>query len=338
MTRVLSKYFVFVVSMLLVLSLLILVLGKIQLESQQRYAAEFDVVSGLKSGEVVRLAGVDVGRVRSVDVDGRAARVEFDVNSAIRLTDDATLQVRYENLLGDRYLNVTNGKHSATPLPAGGTIGAANTAPALDLDALLGGLAPLSRSLQPEQVNRLSGELLSVLQGQGGTITGILQQIAALTSSLADRDALIGSTVTNLNTVLATVSDDSERFSTVLDQLQHLTTGLAEQKTPITDALEHIDQGAATVTDLLTDDRPAIQNDIAQLNRTATVLDDGSAQIEAVLSELPKAYQRLSRLGAYGSFFNFYLCAVTVKVDGPGGDPIITKLVQQKTGRCVTPQ
>lgn len=338
MIRTLAKYLTFVVSMVLVLVLLILVLGNIQLGDRTSYAAEFDDASGLKSGEVVRLAGVDVGRVESVDVDKRAARIEFAVSSAVRLAKDSRLQVRYANLLGDRYLEITNGDHVATPLREGATIPVSNTAAALDLDALLGGLAPLSRSLQPDQVNRLSGELLSVLQGQGGTITGILQQVAELTSNLADRDALIGSTIANLNTVLGTLDEDSESFSTVVDQLQQLSTGLAQQRTPITDALVHIDGAADTVADLLVDDRRPIAEDIAQLNRTATVLDDGSAQIDAVLSQLPEAYQRLSRLGAYGSFFNFYLCAVTVKIDGPGGEPIITKLVQQKTGRCVTPQ
>ncbi|MCS4257867.1 phospholipid/cholesterol/gamma-HCH transport system substrate-binding protein [Rhodococcus erythropolis] len=338
MNKAAIKFGVFGIAMLFVLVLLILVLGQLRLDSRTAYHADFADVSGLTAGQVVRISGVDVGRVQEVDLDGRTARVTFDVVDNIRLTPDAMLQVRYQNLLGDRYLEVTNGADIADPMPADATYPSAQTASALDVDALLGGLAPLTRSLDPAQIDRLSGELLQVLQGQGGTVTGILQQVAALTSHLADRDALIGAVITNLGTVLQTVGDDSGALSSIIDQLQGLVTRLSEQSAPISDALVSVNAGSAALADLLLDDRPAISGDIAQLNRTATVLDDGSAQIEAVLTELPQAYRQLSRLGSYGSFFNFYLCAVTLEVDGPGGAPIIAKLVQQQQGRCVTPQ
>ena len=332
------KFGVFGVLMIVVLVLLVLVLGQMRLDSRTAYQADFADVSGLTAGQVVRIAGVDVGRVQDVDLDGRQAHVKFDVVDNVRITQDATLQVRYQNLLGDRYLEVTNGPDIADPMPEDGTFPVEQTKAALDIDALLGGLAPLTRSLNPEQVDRLSGELISVLQGQGGTVTGILQQVAALTSQLADRDALIGSVITNLGTVLQTVGDDGPALSNIIDQLQGLVTRLSEQGGSISDALVSINGGSATLSSLLLDDRPTIQSDISELNRTATVLDDGSAQIETVLSQLPDAYKRLSRLGSYGSFFNFYLCAVTLEVDGPGGQPIIAKLVQQEQGRCVTPQ
>ncbi|MDV7353892.1 MCE family protein [Rhodococcus oxybenzonivorans] len=332
------KFGSFALVMLLVLALLVLVLGQIRLDHRTEYHAEFAEVSGLAEGDVVRLAGVDVGRVHAVELHGRNVAVEFDVARGVAVTSDARLQVRYANLLGDRYLELANGDRLDEVMPVGGTFPLTQTEAALDIDSLLGGLAPLARSLEPDQIDRLTGELIRVLQGQGGTITSILHEIAVLTSTLADRDALIGSVITNLGTVLGTIGDDSDAFTRVIDHLQQLVAAVAERNTPIADAIVHVDSASATLTDLLVADRPAIAADIAQTNRAATLLDDGSAQVEAVLSALPEAYQRLTRLGAYGSFFNFYLCAVTVKVDGPGGAPIVTKLVQQKQGRCVTPQ
>src|SRR3546814_19361494 len=73
------------------------------------------------------------------------------------------------------------------------------TSPALDLDLLLGGFKPLLRSLDPQQVNDLSGALLQVLQGQGGTLVSLLGNTSSFTSTLADRDQLIGDVITNLN-------------------------------------------------------------------------------------------------------------------------------------------
>ncbi|MFD6451177.1 MULTISPECIES: MCE family protein [unclassified Nocardia] len=332
------KFGSFTLVMVMVLGLLVLVLGRIRLDSRIDYRAEFADVSGLAEGDVVRVAGVDVGRVGAVDLRGRDVDVVFDIARDIRVTSDARLTVRYSNLLGDRYLELVNGDHLDEPMQEGGTFPFAQTNPALDIDSLLGGLAPLTRSLEPEQIDRLTGELIRVLQGQGGTITGILQEIAILTSTLADRDALIGSVITNLGAVLGTVGNDSGALSRVIDHMQQLVSALAERGTPIADALVQVESASTTLADLLIADRQPIRDDIAQANRTATLLDDGSAQIEAVLTALPEAYQRLTRLGAYGSFFNFYLCAVTLKIDGPAGAPIVTKLVQQKQGRCVTPQ
>ena len=116
--------------------------------------------------------------------------------------------VRYENLIGDRYL----------ALEEGAGLGATNCnrdrpsrwhgpSPALDVDALIGGFRPLFRALDPDQVNALSGELLRVFQGQGGTISSVLAQTSALTTTLAGRDELIGEVITNLNTVLGTFAD-----------------------------------------------------------------------------------------------------------------------------------
>ncbi|MFI9408687.1 MCE family protein [Nocardia gamkensis] len=332
------KFGAFALVMVMLLTVLALVLGQLRLDSRTGYQAEFTDVSGLQDGDIVRLAGVDVGRVGEVELDGRTVHIDFDVADNIRVTSDAQLQVRYANLLGDRYLEIKNGNRIDDPMPADGTFSFDQTKPALDIDALVGGLAPLTRSLEPEQVDRLTSELIRVVQGQGGTIAGVLQEVAVLTSKLADRDQLIGAVITNLGSVLRTVGDNSDAFSRVIDHLQRLVSTLAERSVPISDALVHIDSAAASVSDLLIADRPAIQADIAELNRTATLLDDGSAQIESVLTRLPDTYARLSRLGSYGSFFNFYLCTVTVKIDGPGGAPIITKLVQQEQGRCVTPK
>lgn len=338
MTKTTVKFGIFGVAMIFVLVMLILVLGRIRLDSRTPYEAIFADTSGLTSGQEVRIAGVDVGRVHAVDLDGRRAHVQFDVMDTVQITENAILQVRYQNLLGDRYLEITNGPARSEAMPEGGVFPVEQTKPALDIDALLGGLAPLTRSLEPEQIDQLSGDLLRVLQGQGGSVTGILQQVAVLTNQLADRDVLIGAVIAELGTTLESIGKDRGAVSTIIDRLQQLVTRLSSQSVPIAEALAHLDDGSATLADLLLDDRAAVQGVVTETHRTATLLDDGSEQIESVLSELPEAYRRLSRLGSYGSFFNFYLCSVSIRVDGPGGDPIEAKLVQQDQGRCVTPQ
>ena len=107
-------------------------------------------MSGLKPGDKVRIAGVPVGSVEKVSIDDdNLAEVEFTVDTKYSLFDGTKATVRYENLVGDRYMELLEGAGSVEPLPDGGSIPVENTSPALDLDLLLGGFKPLLRALDP---------------------------------------------------------------------------------------------------------------------------------------------------------------------------------------------
>src|SRR4029078_2636290 len=120
-----------------------------------------------------------------------------------QLFDGTTASVRYLNLIGDRYLELKRGE-SDKRLSAGGTIPPEHPEPALDLDALIGGFRPLFRALDPDKVNNIAQSIITIFQGQGGTINDILDQTGQLTSALADRDQAIGDVIRNLNNVLDT--------------------------------------------------------------------------------------------------------------------------------------
>ena len=132
---------------------------------------------------------------RSSCIDGgRRVKVDFDVDRTSPLFQGTTASIRYLNLIGDRYLELKRGDNDQR-LPAGGTIPIERTEPALDLDALIGGFRPLFRALDPDKVNNIAQSIITIFQGQGGTINDILDQTAQLTSALADRDQAIGEVI-----------------------------------------------------------------------------------------------------------------------------------------------
>lgn len=329
------KFSVFALVMILIAGGLVVVFGQMRFDSRNGYKAVFSNVSGLRTGEFVQIAGVEVGKVDKITiVDNAQAEVEFSLDREVSLMTSTRASVRWSNLIGDHYLELIEGAAPAEPLPVGGTIPIENTAAALDLDALLGGFKPLFKALDPDQVNRLSSSLITVFQGQGGSIADVLNQTAQLTGALADRDQLIGSVITNFNTVLRTVDQHNEQFSQGIDNLQQLVSGLAQQSDPITNSLAHINDASATVASLLGQVRPNIVNDVHQLDRTAAQLNSDSEFLDSVLGRLPTVYQKLSRLGLYGDFFSFYICDATLKVNGPEGNPVLIPIVGQRAGRC----
>ncbi|MHA7662518.1 MCE family protein [Mycolicibacterium sp. HS_4_1] len=314
---------------------LILVFAQLRFQTQRTYVAEFTDVSGLKEGEFVRIAGVEVGQVGKISVDTKAVvHVRFSADDTVTLTQGTGAAIRYDNLVGDRYLELTEGVGGVGKLAPGQVIPVDRTTPALDLDALIGGFRPLFRALDPDQVNALSEQLIQAFQGQGDAIGTFLDQTAAFTSTLADRDQLIGQVVTNLNTVLGSLGQQSAQFDKAIDQLAHLVKGLAERKTDISNAIAHTNAAAASLADLLVQARPAVKNAVKEADRTAGVVVGDRDYMNNLLNILPDAYQALSRQAIYGDYFSFYLCDAILKLNGKGGQPVFVKVASQTTGRC----
>ncbi len=192
-----SKLAIFTAVSLLVTGTLVAIMGRFGNGPTEEYSAIFTNASLLQEGDDVRVAGVVLGKVEKVErYQDDDAKVTFSVAKDLPLTTQTQVEIRYLNLVGDRYLTVLQGKPGAPTMKPGSTIGRDRTTPALNLTALYNGFAPLFSALEPQDVNELSLNLIKVLQGEGGTIEGLLQHTASLTSALADRDQLIGQVIT----------------------------------------------------------------------------------------------------------------------------------------------
>ena len=314
---------------------LIAVFGQLRFEDRTGYHAVFSNISGLKSGNFVRIAGVEVGKVGDLTLhrDGTVT-IDFTADKGVRLSEGTKAVVRYENLIGDRYLALEEGPGPPRWLPPGATIPLARTSPALDIDALIGGFRPLFRALDPDQVNAMSGELLRIFQGQGGTLASVLAQTSMLTSTLAGRGELIGELITNLNTVLHTFGTRDREFSDGLDKLSQLMDGLAQRKTDISTGLAYINAAAGSIADLLVQARQPIKDVVRETDRMSGQVLSDRDYVDGLLKSLPDVYQVLSRQGLTGDYFGFYFCEVLLKLNGKGGNPIYVKLLSQPSGRC----
>ena len=314
---------------------LIAVFGQLRFEDRTGYHAVFSNISGLKAGNFVRIAGVEAGKVGDLTLhrDGTVS-IDFTVDKGVRLSEGTKAVVRYENLIGDRYLALEEGPGPPRWLPPGATIPLARTSPALDIDALIGGFRPLFRALDPDQVNAMSGELLRIFQGQGGTLASVLAQTSMLTSTLAGRGELIGELITNLTTVLHTFGTRDREFSDGLDKLSQLMDGLAQRKTDISTGLAYINAAAGSIADLLVQARQPIKDVVRETDRMSGQVLSDRDYVDGLLKSLPDVYQVLSRQGLTGDYFGFYFCEVLLKLNGKGGNPIYVKLLSQPSGRC----
>ncbi|TQL68438.1 phospholipid/cholesterol/gamma-HCH transport system substrate-binding protein [Nocardioides albertanoniae] len=360
-----TKLAIFTVVSVLVTATLASIMGNVGFGDRVLYRAEFSTASGLGEGDDVRVAGITVGEVLSVDIEGGDhAMVSFRIDKTVPLTSASGAQVRYLNLVGDRYLALTQDASSkepgpgettgatsassvsdsedvapseATPLRKGQAIAMSNTTPALDLTELFNGFQPLFQALQPKDVNKLSLNLIRVLQGEGGTIASLLSETASLTSALAERDQLIGDVITNLSKTLSTVNAHHAELADLIKQLSGWMKDLARDKEAIGDSISSIGDLTDELAGLLTDVRPFVKKDIKELKRVVGVLNkpDNQKLLDKTLERLPETLESQARIGSYGSWYNYYLCDLDFSIKLPSlGDVLdnspAVKAIQKK--------
>ncbi len=193
------------------------------------------------------------------------------------------------------------------------------------------------QSLDPEKVNTIAQSIVTVFQGQGGTINDILDQTASLTAALADRDQAIGEVIKNLNTVLDTTVKHQQQFDDTVQNFETLITGLKNRADPIAGSVADISDAAGTIADLLADNRPLLQQTVSKLEIIQQPLVEQKDGLNDLLTRLPTALKIIGRAGGvYGDFFNFYACDVSLKLNGlqPGGPVRTVKVWSQPSGRC----
>jgi phospholipid/cholesterol/gamma-HCH transport system substrate-binding protein len=331
------RFTIFVIVCVLALFALLAIFAQFRFQDARVYKAQFTNVSGLQAGDFVRIAGVEVGKVNDIDLQrDSTVTVAFSADPSVVLTAGSRAVIRFDNLIGGRYLALEEGTGKTERLDPGDTIPLARTAPALDLDALIGGFRPLFRALDAGQVNALSGQLIAAFQGQGATIASFLSQTASATNTLADRDQLIGQVINNLNTVLGSLAEHSDKFDKAVTSLSELVKGLAARKSDIATALAYENEVAATVSDLMSQARPPLKEVVAQTDRAAGLVLADHEYFDKILDTLPDKYRLLGRQGLYGDFFSFYLCDAVLKLNGKGGQPVYVKVAGQDTGRCAS--
>ncbi|TYL55930.1 MCE family protein [Nocardioides sp. BGMRC 2183] len=335
LAQVAVKSLIFTVATVLATMMLAITIRNSDGGASSNYTAVFTDATSVNRGDDVRMAGVKVGTVQSVGVtDKRLAEIEFTIRDDVEVAAGTVVQLRFRNLVGQRYLalipppvttSATSAGDSAAPAIPGETIDPGHTfeleetRPALDLTHLFNGFRPLLRLLDPEDVNQLSAQIVAVFQGEGATVEGLLDSTASLTSTLAEKDQVIGELITSLSSVLTTVDDRSDQLDTTLVTMQQLVSGLAEDRSSIGNAIAGMGELTTSVADLLGESRPALRGSIRHLDKLSTTLDDNSGEVERFLEMLPTKLDQIGRLGSYGSWLNFYLCSMKGRIPMPEG-------------------
>lgn len=283
------------------------------------HTAVFTDVTSLHEGDDVRMSGVKVGSVDDIEViDQNKAEVTFNIERSVALYEGTELHLRFRNLVGERYIAVEQGDQ-VTLLEDGHAFDVDATRPALDLTMLFNGFQPLMRMLSPEDMNNLSYQIIQVFQGEGATVEELVSSTASLTTTIADRDEVIGELIDNLNDVLVVVNDRSEDLETTIVTLEEFVGALADDREVLGTAVEGMGELTVSISELLEEGREPLRESIESLGDLSANLSSESEVLDDFFATLPTKLDQIGRLGSYGSWFNFYLCEITGDIPDPEG-------------------
>lgn len=331
----LLRLVVFMVTTALATSVLIITIGNLSFGATKDYSADFVDATGVNKGDDIRIAGVKVGTVQEVEiVEADRARVTFSVDADTRLDEATYAQIKYRNLIGQRYISLTQQGDGGQQLKENDAIPVDRTKGALDLTALFNGFKPLFQALSPDDINKLSYEIVQVFQGEGGTVEGLLSSTASVTQTLADRDQVIGELLTNLDYVLDHVADRDKQLTNLIDSFRALVGGLNEDREAILGSLDSISELSVQTAALVTDIKDPFIKDIKELRKVAGTLDDNRREIDRALQVLPIKLTKIGRTATYGSWFNFYLCHFKATIIVPGAPAPISANYGVTADRC----
>ncbi|MFE1593014.1 MlaD family protein [Nocardia sp. NPDC058705] len=279
------------------------------------YSALFTDVLGLRVGDDVRMAGVRVGRVDKIDfTDDYLARVDFQIEDRQHLTDTTKALVRYQNLIGQRYVALAAGEAAGVRVPPGSQIPLTRTEPSFDVSSLLSGFEPLFSVLQPDQINSLSETLIQALQGNEISLSALITQAAELADTFGQRDEILGDVLVNLSSVMAGLANRSGELETLITQTRSLMDGLYAEGQALKSSVDRV----ATATDSLVTLIGQVKPGMGQAQRTATqgvmMLIYNGAALDRAAVELPDFLNGVARFTSYGAYGNAYICRLDVSL------------------------
>ena len=287
--------------------------------------AQFTDATGLLKGDVVKAAGVTVGRVESIELENGLALVTMSIEEGNELPADLNAEVRFRNLIGQRMVTLVQGHTGAEGLlEPGTTIPLAQTEAAFDLTELFNGLRPLIRSTDPEDINTVTHALVQALKGRGGQVESLLANISDISDVVASRDSQLTTLLRNLNVVTEDIAGRDQQLQSTVADLNTFLGELQANKDELSAALVSLNDAAGRLGRLVENNDVAIESEIEDLATLLDAVDDKRADLRGALRALPEMLVGVERVNTYGQWSMIHLinaCKDDLGICGRRGTP-----------------
>ncbi|MGI8329219.1 MCE family protein [Actinomadura scrupuli] len=272
-------------------------------------SATFEDASGLRAGDQVKIAGAPVGRVDSVRVvDGRA-RVGFTVDDGVHVPADSQAAIRWRDALGRRVVYLMPGTSPDSMRP--GTH-ITRTRSVVDSGELINDLAPLTRSLDADQVNQLLVSLSQALDGNADDLGDLIANVDTLSATIATRRRTLSRMLADYSTVTALIARRDKQIGQSVDNLVELSGAFTRNRALIDDTLVQLSLLARTSNDVLGKNSDQLGQVLARLAVLTGGVRRNTAVLAQVLREAGPKLQHIFAAVDNGRFIDVAVPCVTL--------------------------
>ncbi|MFB4297593.1 MCE family protein [Actinomadura sp. NTSP31] len=261
--------------------------------------ATFDDVSGLRSGDQVKVAGTPVGRVTSVKVaDGRAV-VAMKIDDSLHIPADSSAVIRWKDLIGKREIYLETGT-SATRLKDGQRL--SRTRSAADLGALINDLGPLVGGIDPNEINKILQSFATALDGNQDKVNQMATNLGALLQTLGARSDTIRQMIGNYKTVTDALAARDRQIAQTITNLTDLTRAFAQDRAALGTASTRLGDLATNLDTVLGGSAPQLGRLVGGTADLMEIAHRRMRDLDKMVKSLPSALQALLTLMDGGKF------------------------------------
>ncbi|AHI01601.1 MCE family protein [Kutzneria viridogrisea] len=278
------------------------------------YAADFTEAAGLKPSDEVRIAGVKVGKVRTVALDGDHVRIEFRVDGTW-VGDQTTAAIKIKTLLGQKYLALD--PQGNTALNPGTEIPRNRTLSPYDVNEAFNGLATTVGQVDTNQLAQSFTVLSNTFSNTPQDVKSALTGLSSLSKTISTRDQQLAKLLGNTSQITKTLSDRDAQFQTLLSDGNLLLGEINNRKNAITALLKGTKALSQQLQGLVADNASQLKPALQQLDRVSTVLQANQDNLEQGLAKLAPFYRVFTNTLGSGRWFDMYLCGLLPPSVGP---------------------
>lgn len=274
-------------------------------DGTKHYEAEFAEAAGLQPGDEVQVAGVKVGKVDNVELNGSRVRVGLDVEESARLGTQSTAAIKVLTVLGKKFVElVPRGQGS---LEDGATIPLVRTRSPYDVTQALSDLTGTVEDLDVKTITGAIDATSSVLEELPPNLRTSLKGMSRLSQTIASRDKALGELLDHAEGVSGVLAARNKQISTLLADGSTLLTALNERKQTIRELIINIRLVTQELSGLVADNQETLGPALTQLKSVLDTLNKNYQNISEAITRLGPFARQLGEAVSTGPFFEAYV-------------------------------
>ncbi|MFF0429024.1 MCE family protein [Streptomyces sp. NPDC004520] len=291
------------------------------------YSADFTEAAGLDAGDEVRIAGVKVGKVTEVALDGPKVKVTFEVGDAW-IGDRSTAAIAIKTLLGEKYLAVD--PLGSAPQDPGTRIPQSRTTSPYDVTQAFQDLSGTVDAIDSEKLAESFRTISDTFRNSPPHVRNAATGLSELSESVSKRDTQLARLLENSRKFTKTLQDKKSSFEILIEDGGSLLGELRKRREAIRALLKGSRELGTELSGLVGDNNRQLGPTLKALSRATGVLEKNSGQLDKTLALIGPYYRLVGNTLGSGRWFDSYLCGVVPRTYLPEAS-------QPKTG-CMPPK